>query len=174
MATRFPVSTLTGDMISLRSAMDRLFNESFVPGQVRSFWADQANGTGRTLLPLDVYATEDAVVVLAAVPGMDPEDIQITIDKNTLTLSGEMANVADAEVTKGATWYMHELSHGSFERSLTLPTTLDASRADATFENGMLRLTLPKAESEKPKQIKVKVGSGAGRAAIAEGEPTAE
>jgi HSP20 family protein len=175
MATRFPVSTLAGDMISLRSAMDRLFNESFVPGQTRSFWTDQANGAGRSLLPLDVYATEDEVVVLAAVPGMNPEDIQVTIDKNTLTLSGEMVNVADSEDTKSATWYLHELPHGSFERSLTLPATLDASRAEATFENGMLRLTLPKAESEKPKQIKVKIGSGTGTApAIAEGEPTAE
>ena len=157
MATRFPVSTLAGDMISLRSAMDRLFNESFVPGATRAFWS---NGTGQAVVPLDVYATDDEVVVLAAIPGVNPEDVRITIDKNTLTLAGEIANVVDAEDAKGASWYLHELPFGSFERSLTLPMALDASRAEATFDNGMLRLILPKAESEKPKQIKVKVGSG--------------
>jgi len=155
MATRFPISTLAGDMISLRSAMDRLFNESFIPGAMRASWS----GDGvQTALPLDVYATENEVVVLAAVPGINPEDMRITIDKNTLTLAGQIANVADAEDVKGASWYLHELPYGAFERTLTLPMALDASRAEATFENGMLRLALPKAESEKPKQIKVKVG----------------
>jgi HSP20 family protein len=173
MATRFPISSLAGDMISLRSAMDRLLNESFVPGQMRSFWSEAANGAGQAALPLDVYVTSDEVVVLAAVPGMNPEDIRITIDKNTLTLAGELANVADSEEAKGATWYLHELPYGSFERSLTLPMALDASRGEATFENGMLRLTLPKAESEKPKQIKVKVGGGQSAGVITEGR-TAE
>lgn len=150
MATRFPASSLAGDMISLRSAMDRLFNESLVPGQ----------GTegGRSALPLDVYSTEQEVVVLAAIPGMNADDIRITIEKNTLTLAGNMPNVADAENSKGATWYLHELPYGTFERTLTLPMELDANRAEATFENGLLRLTLPKAENEKPKQIKIKVG----------------
>lgn len=153
MATRFPVSSLAGDMISLRQAMDRLFNESFVPNQ----GTQQGNG----LLPLDVYATGDEVVVLAAIPGMDAGDLNITIEKNVLTISGAMPNVAEAEDAQGATWYLHELPSGNFERTLQLPMELDANRAEATFENGMLRLVLPKADAEKPKQIKVKVGSRA-------------
>ena len=152
MATRFPVSSIAGDMISLRSAMDRLFNESFVPGS--------NGGSSRGVMPLDVYATENDVVVLAAVPGMNAEDIEITIEKNTVTLSGTMPNVAESEDTKDASWYLHELPHGTFERTLTLPTQLDSHKAEATFENGMLRLTLPKAETEKPRQIKVRVGGG--------------
>lgn len=156
MATRFPVSSLAGDMISLRSAMDRLFNESFVPNQ-----GGQANG----IMPLDVYATGDELVVLAAIPGMDADDLNITIEKNVLTISGTMPNVAESEDAQGATWYLHELPSGTFERTLQVPMELDANRADATFENGMLRLVLPKADAEKPKQIKVKVG---GRAQIAE------
>jgi HSP20 family protein len=152
MATRFPVSSIAGDMISLRSAMDRLLNESYVPGQ--------GTGTPRGVMPLDVYASENEVVVLAAVPGMSADDIQITIEKNTVTLSGTMPNVAESEDTKEVSWYLHELPHGTFERTLTLPTQLDANRAEATFENGMLRLTLPKAETEKPRQIKVRVGDG--------------
>lgn len=155
MATRFPVSSIAGDMISLRSAMDRLFNESFIP--------NQNAGDGRGMLPLDVYATENEVVVIAAVPGLNPDDLRITVEKNTLTLSGSIPNVAEAEDTRNASWYLHELPYGNFERSLTLPLEFDANRAEATFENGMLRLTLPKAENEKPKQIKVKVG-GSGSA----------
>ena len=152
MATRFPISSIAGDMISLRSAMDRLFNESYVPGQSAS--------STPGVMPLDVYANENEVIVLAAVPGMHADDIQITIEKNTVTLSGTMPNVAESEDTKDVSWYLHELPHGTFERTLTLPTQLDSNRAEATFENGMLRLTLPKAETEKPRQIKVRVGNG--------------
>jgi HSP20 family protein len=152
MATRFPMSSLAGDMISLRSAMDRLFNESFIPGSVTS--------SDRNVLPLDVYSNENEVIVLAAVPGIEAEDLSISIDKNTVTLSGSIKDAAESEDARHASWHLKELSYGTFERSLTLPFALDANRAEATFDNGMLRLVLPKAESEKPRQIKVKVGSG--------------
>lgn len=148
---RLPMSTFAGDMISLRSAMDRLFNESFVPG---------ANVHDRAM-PLDAFANEDAVHIIAAVPGMDADQIKITIDKNTVTLAGTVADVAESEEAKSASWLLRELPTGAFERSLTLPFALDANRAEATFENGLLHLVLPKAESEKPRQIRVKVGSGA-------------
>ena len=145
------MSTLAGDMIRLRSAMDRLFNESFVPGS--------AQGSGRSMLPLDVYSTENEVVVLAAIPGIDPEELNISIDKSTVTLSGTVRSATESEEGKNASWHLSELSYGSFERSLTLPFQFDANRAEASFENGMLRLVLPKAESEKPRQIKVNAGS---------------
>lgn len=166
MATRFPMSTLAGDMISLRSAMDRLFNESFVPGMVGS--------SERNMLPLDVYSNENEVVVLAAVPGMDADDLNISIDKNTVTLTGKIHDVRESEEGKNASWHMKELVHGTFERSLTLPFALNANRAEATFDNGMLRLVLPKAESEKPRQIKVKVASGNQPAQVAEATESAE
>lgn len=152
MVTRFPMSSLAGDMISLRSAMDRLFNESFVPGAVQN--------ANRAMLPLDVYSNENEVVILAAVPGIQPDDLNISIDKSTVTLSGTIRSAAESEEGKNASWHLSELSYGSFERSLTLPFEFDANRAEATFDNGMLRLVLPKAENEKPRQIKVKVGSG--------------
>lgn len=151
MATRFPMSTLAGDMVSLRSAMDRLFNESFVPGAVQ--------GSGRSALPLDVYSTENEVVVIAAIPGINPDDLNISIDKSTVTLSGTVRSAAESEEGKNASWHLSELTYGSFERTLTLPFQFDANRAEATFDNGMLRLVLPKAESEKPRQIKVRSGS---------------
>lgn len=112
-------------------------------------------------LPLDVYATKDEVVIIAAVPGIQPEQLDISINQNTVTIGGSMPNVATSAEAKEATWYLHELQHGSFQRSVTLPIDVDAGRADATFDHGILRLHLPKAETAKPKQIKVRVADRA-------------
>ncbi len=147
------------EFVSLREAMDRLFNESFVADPFRTLWSTAGTG-GTRLLPLDVYETEDAVVMLAAVPGISPEEIEITVNQGTVTLSGQVPNVAESESGKRATWHLHELPSGKFRRTLTLPFEIDASRAEATFEHGMLRLHLPKAEMAKPRQIKVTVAGG--------------
>ncbi len=154
MVTRYSGGSLFNDVVSLRDAMDRLFNESFVSGQSR------ANGEGRTPFPLDVFATENELTVLAAVPGMDPEQLDISIDKGQVTLKGEVPDVATSEEAREATWYLHELPRGAFQRTLSVPFEIDSDRAEATFDNGMLRLTLPKAEAARPKQIKVRVGGG--------------
>jgi HSP20 family protein len=165
MVTRFPVAE---EFVSLRDAMDRLLSDSFVGGPFRSFWSPAGNGTNRMPLPLDVYATSDEVVLIAAVPGLGPDDIEITINQGTITLSGKTPNVAQSEEAKNATWYLHELPHGSFTRSVSLPIEVEASKADATFEQGILRLRLPKAEQAKPRQIKVRV-TGPETEAIASG-----
>ncbi len=158
MVNRFPA---TDEFVSLRDAMDRLMAESFVGGPFRSLWS--AGGTGnsatRMPLPLDVYATSDEVVIIAAAPGMRPEDLEVTINQGTVTLSGQMRDAASAEEAKGATWYLHELPHGTFRRSVTLPIEVDGSQAEATFEHGVLRLRLPKAEQAKPRRIEVRAGS---------------
>ncbi len=163
MVTRYSGSSLMNDFVSLRDAMDRLFNESFVPGQARSM------GEGHAPFPLDVYATESEMTILAAVPGIDPEQIDISIEKGQVTIKGEVPDVAASEEARNATWYLHELPRGSFQRTLSVPFEIDANAAEATFENGMLRLTLPKAEAERPKQIKVRVTGGEQRQAIETG-----
>lgn len=160
MVTRYSGNSLMNDFVSLREAMDLLFNESFVPGQARSV-AD-----GRSPFPLDVYATDAEMTVLAAVPGIDPEHIDISIEKGQVTIKGEVPDVAASEEATNATWYLHELPRGSFQRTLSVPFEIDANAAEATFQNGMLRLTLPKAEAERPKQIKVRVSDGERREAI--------
>ncbi len=155
MATRYPAT-----VFGVRDAVDRLFNETFSPSVFQTVWSSNSGNGARAQAPLDVYATNDEVVILAAIPGVSPDQIEITVEKNTVTLSGEIQNVAKSEEAQDASWYLHELPRGSFRRSLTLPIEVDSARAEATFENGMLRLSLPKAETAKPRQIRVQVTGG--------------
>jgi HSP20 family protein len=136
------------DLISLREAMDRLFEESFI--RPRAGWLAPL---GAEALVVDVYETDQDVVVKSSVPGIKPEDIDITITGDTLTIKGE---TKAKEKVERANYIRQERRYGAFSRSLTLPTTIVAEKAKAEFENGVLTLTLPKAEEVKPKTIKVK------------------
>ena len=136
------------DLISLREAMDRLFEESFI--RPRTGWLAPL---GPGALAVDVYETDQDVVVKSSVPGVKPEDIDITITGDTLTIKGETK--AEEKVER-ANYLRQERRYGAFARSLTLPTSIVAENAKAEFENGVLTLTLPKAEEVKPKTIKVK------------------
>jgi HSP20 family protein len=111
-------------------------------------------------MPLDIYATPEEAIVIAALPGLNPEDLEITYTQNTLTLSGSVPNVAESEQAQNATWYAHELWSGQFQRTVSLPFEVDASQAEATFEHGIVRITLPKAEWAKPHKIAIRAGSG--------------
>lgn len=144
-----------------RDAVDRIFNDSFFNSPFRSVWGGGFNGgaSGSRLgIAIDVYETSREVVIIAAVPGLGPEDINVSVDDNTVTLSGQLPNVAQSEEAKQATWYIHELPYGHFQRSLKLPVEIDPDGADATFENGILHLHLPKAAQARPRQITVRRG----------------
>ena len=154
-------SPLLSDVFALRDTVDRLVNESLGDSPYRSVWSRSSNGgSGVQPMPLDVYATEDQAVILASVPGMQPDDLDLAVHENTITLSGKVESTTNAEETKGATWYAHELWSGEVRRSVTLPFPVDAERAEAVFENGILRVVLPKAESAKPRKISISGGSG--------------
>ncbi len=168
MVSRTPVS---GDYVSLRDVMDRMVTDAFGGGNFRAMWPTADGVSARMTLPLDVYGTSDEIVIIAAVPGIRPADLEVTINKNTITLTGTTPNVAASEDAKDATWYLHELTSGTFTRSVTLPIEVDAGRADATFEDGVLRLTLPKAETAKPRRIEIR---SADRDAISAGDQSAE
>jgi HSP20 family protein len=157
----------------IAQSMDRLLDEAFPGGASRALWARGGGAEGAAVqpMPLDVYATGDEVVLLAAVPGMRPEDLEITAHQNTITLSGKVHSPVDAEEAKGATWYVHELWSGQYRRSLTLPFEIDAAKAEAGFEGGIVRVVLPKAERAKPTKIALRVGGGPGQAAIGGGAP---
>ncbi len=133
------------EMMTLREAMDRLFDDAFTR-PIRS--------NGHSIIPsIDMYQTNDDVVVKASLPGLRPDDVEITITADLLTLRGEFKNENE---NKDATWHIHEQSSGSFERSVMLPTEVQTDKAKAEFENGVLTITLPKAETVKPKTINIK------------------
>lgn len=136
------------DLISLRQAMDRLFEESFIRPRVG--WLAPL---GAGALAVDMYETDQDVVIKSSVPGVKAEDLDITITGDRLTIKGETKT---EEKVEKANYIRQERRYGAFCRSLTLPTTIVAENAKAEFENGVLTLTLPKAEEVKPKTIKVK------------------
>src|SRR6188768_4474490 len=152
MVSRYPVA---GELVSLRDAMDKLMNDAF-GGSFRSVFPAGQNGQARMPLPLDIYTTNEEVVIIAAVPGIDPANIEVTVDKGTVTLTGSTPDVAQSNEAAEATWLLHELPRGTFSRSITLPVEIDANNAEATFEHGVLRLRLPKAEAAKPRKIEIR------------------
>ena len=139
-----------GDLLSLRQAMDRLFEESFVNPRTWTWGEHQ-------LVALDVYATDEDLLVEANLPGVKPEEVDITVEGNTLTIAGETRSTRKDE--EGST-LIQEIRRGAFSRTLTLPEGLEADRATATFEDGVLTLRIPKAEQVKPRQIKITSGDG--------------
>ena len=157
----------------IAQSVDRLLDEALLGHPSRALWS-RGGGAGATAvqpMPLDVYATGDETVLLAAVPGMRPEDLEIEAHQNTVTLSGKVHSPTDAEGTKGATWYVQELWSGQYRRSVTLPFEIDAARAEASFEGGIVRVVLPKAERAKPTKIALRVGDGQAQQAIGTGAP---
>jgi HSP20 family protein len=133
------------EFVSLRETMDRLFNESMV----------RPNGTlSRSSTPYDLYETEDGLTFRFAVPGLRPEDVDITVNQGTLTVKGTYPQAGKEQ--KGWIWHVRGLARGGeFQFSFRLPTAVDADRADASFEHGILVLHLPKAEAAKPKRIQI-------------------
>jgi HSP20 family protein len=157
MVNAFPLGQ---DFVLLRDAMRQMLQESFVPsGGSRYAWSTGSQGMARPL-PLDVYTTPDEAVVIAAVPGMSPENLEITYSGNTLTLSGIVPSAAESEQSQHSTWYLHELWSGQFQWTVTLPFEVDPAQAQATFEHGIVRITLPKVEWAKPQKIAIRAGNG--------------
>ena len=129
------------EMITLREAMDRLFNDAFTPSSFSG---------GLQIPAVDLYQTDDEVVVKASLPGLKAEDVQITVTGEMLTLKGEFKQKEDV---KEKAYHLREQRYGIFERTFALPTEVVSDKAKAEFENGILTITLPKAEEVKPKMI---------------------
>ena len=133
------------EMMTLREAMDRLFDDAFTrPINM---------GAVSALPAIDLYQTNDEVVLKAALPGLKSDDVQITVTSDVLTLRGEFKQNGEK---KEATYHIREQRYGVFERSVMLPTDVQTDKAKAEFENGILTITLPKAEAVKPKSISIK------------------
>ncbi len=145
--TRDLVSFPSG-MVSLQREMNRVF-DSFFDG------ADEPGLLSGTWVPaVDVAEGEDSYTVKMEIPGVNKDDVKITLESGILTIRGEKK--AESEVNEKNV-HRTERSYGSFQRSFTLPTSVKNDRIDAVYKDGILTVTLPKAEETKPKQIEVKV-----------------
>jgi len=134
-------------MMTLREAMDRLFDDAFTrPLSIRDGWSIASPA-------IDMYQTDNDIVVKASIPGIKAEEVQINVTGDILTLKGEMKQ---EEERKDQAWHIREQRFGSFERSVVLPTDVKSDKAEAVFENGILTITLPKADEVKPRTINIK------------------
>ena len=133
------------EMMTLREAMDQLFDDAFTH--------PRGSSGVSVILPIDLYQTADEVLVKANLPGLKAEDVQISVTSDVLTLRGEFKQENERKET---TYHVLERRAGAFERSVMLPTDVQTEKAKADFENGVLTITLPKAEAVKPKTITIK------------------
>jgi HSP20 family protein len=133
------------DMVTLREAMDRLFDEAFTRPLGTT---DGLRGPA-----IDMYQTDNEVVVKAALPGMKADDVQISVTGDLLNIKGEVKEKSEADEKA---YHLREQRYGMFERSVMLPTAVVSDKAKAEFEDGILTISLPKAEEVRPKTITVK------------------
>ena len=136
-----------GELMRLRQAMDRVLGEGF--GRPLSLWPE----SGLVDVFVDMYQTGKDVVIKATLPGVDAEDVQISVSGDLLTIKGEHS---EEDVVNEADYIHRERRYGTFSRSLPLPVSVNSDKAEAVFDKGVLTVTLPKKEGAKPKQIKAK------------------
>lgn len=137
------------EVFSTRRELDRVLDRFFTPGTTTmSAWTPA----------VDVRESADEIRVRAELPGLTREDIQVNIENNVLTIAGEKK--AEVNEQEEGDWHLVERRYGRFERSFTLPRTVDAQGIAATFQDGILTVTLPKAEEAKPRRIEIAVHGG--------------
>jgi len=125
---------------AMRNLMDRLFEDTL----------DYSGGTRTARLPIDAYTTDNEIVVTASIPGANPDDVEITVEGDSLTIRGHIEPRLE-----NVNYIFAERFHGEFSRTLQLNVPVDVDNIEAHFENGVLTLTLPKAEEVRPRVIKV-------------------
>lgn len=135
----------SGGYMPLRDAMNALFEGSFI--------TPQSLGGQEGFPPVDMHLTEDDVILEMAAPGVNPGDVSISVTGDTVTISGEVRRQQQEQKSQTL---IEEVWRGRFQRSFRLPIQVDANKAEAGFENGILTVTLPKSEATKPRKIQVK------------------
>ena len=138
------------EALSLRDAMNRLIEDSVVRS---GGWTGNGDGesNGSALrLPVDAYSTQNEIIISASVPGVKPENVEITLEGDTLTIKGEVPAPLE-----NVNYFLQERAYGRFARTLVLNVPIEAEKANADFDNGLLTITIPKAEAVRPKTIKV-------------------
>lgn len=149
MPTRYTAPVLP-EMTSMARRLNRLLDEAFQT----PMWSREDSGsvTSAWLPAVDVFEEKDAVRIMAELPGVKADEVKISLENNVLTIRGEKRQVAEERTERV---HRYERCYGTFERSFTVPTTIDADHIKAAYEDGVLTLTLPKVEKAKPRQISV-------------------
>ena len=137
------------DLMTTQREFDRLFKEAFSP-----LFGEGELSTRTWAPPVDIYENADNIVLKAELPGIDPKDVEIRVEDNTLYLKGERK--FEQEV-KEENYHRVERSYGSFARSFSLPNSIAADKVVADYKDGLLTLTMPKREEAKPKTIKIEI-----------------
>ena len=147
------VTALTRRQPETAENAQRMFNRLF--DQTFNGWpfGDDATLTSSWAPACDIFEDKDAIKIVLEVPGVNPEDVKLSMENNTLTIRGEKKQVAEEKTERV---HRYERSYGSFERSFALPGTVDPERVEADYENGLLTVTLPKVERAKPREIQVR------------------
>lgn len=156
------------DALSLRNAMDQLFEQSFV----NPYWGR----SGTQLAPMNVCEMENGYQVDVSLPGVRPEDVEVTVEQNTLTVKGQYSHhthtprqqsrypqgqtqQGQAQYEQEHNWLVQEMSSGSFQRTITFPKSIDSNNIHANFENGVLTINVPISESSRARRITINRGS---------------
>lgn len=142
------LTTFPTDLFNIQREINRMF-DSFFRG-----WRDEDTTVSTWSPAVDIAEQNDAYVVKVELPGVSKDDVKVTLENNVLTIRGEKK--LEKEIKK-EDYHRIERCYGSFNRSFTLPSTVKSEKIDATYKDGVLTITLPKAEEAKPKQIEVKV-----------------
>lgn len=146
------------EMMALRDMMDRVFEEGVESSATR--WSEATEWP----LALDVVENKEGYMVKASLPGVDPDEIEITVNDNVLTIKGQ---VKQDETVEGVRYHVRERRYGTYSRSLTLPQLVNTDAVEADYHNGILSLFVPKAEEAKPKRVAIKT-NGTQRTIVAE------
>ena len=137
------------DLLTLQDRMDRLFQDSMI----RNRGHEESLAPGFWSPPVDIYETDEAVILKAELAGLSKNDVTIEVKNSTLVLRGERKFEKDI---KEENYHRIERSYGSFSRTFSLPQTVDHSKVAATFKDGLLEITIPKVKDARPKQIEIK------------------
>jgi len=146
------LTTRNPDVLGLTNRVNRLLSDT-----LGSFdWQLRDSATAAWVPPVDILEEADAIRIMAEVPGIDPRAVKISVEGNVLTIHGTKQQIAEQRTERV---HRYERTYGAFERTFTLPATVDANNIKAGYEHGVLTVTLPKVEQAKPRQIAVQVVS---------------
>jgi HSP20 family protein len=134
------------DLMSIQNELNRLFGRTYAGGESEA-------GSGTWMPALDVFETQDKFIVKVELPGLNPDEVDVSVEDSTLTIRGERKFYEDVS---DDSFHRVERRYGAFQRSLSLPQTADAERIEASFDRGVLTVEVPKAEQAKPKKIQIK------------------